>query len=240
MSVAKFSIVLLIAVLIAGCSSTQSRHMVPAQTYPTFIMSLYDDAKPQRSTPPTAPMRVAVAQVGELVPPQAMLNQLRQNKAMFQRVEGIPAVFDDYSQSGALPTTPKQITRDRVARLQRMTQDLGLDYLFIYGDTVSNYTRENPLQILDLTIVGAFVIPSRQVRASGKAAGALIDARTGSVLFIASADTEQAKMATNSNQEGESVKVVQNARESLTLRLADQLIARTQEVAVTSPMPLGN
>jgi rhombotail lipoprotein len=214
--------------------------MVPQQSYPTFIMSLYDDTKPQRTPMPTAPLRVAVAQVGELVPPQAMLDHLRRNKGMFQRVEGLPAVFDDYSQSGALPTTPKQITRDRVARLQRMTQDLGLDYLFLYGDTVSSYTRENPLQILDLTIVGAFVIPSREVRANGKAAGALVDAKTGSVIFIASADTEQAKMATNSNQEGEGLKVVQNARESLTLRLADQLIARTQEVALTKEMPLGN
>src|SRR5215212_2143959 len=236
----RFSLILSLFALIAGCTSGHSRQMVPAQTYPTFIMSLYDDAKPRPSTPPSAPMRVAVAQVGELVPPQAMLDHLRKNKAMFQRVEGIPAVFDDYSQSGALPTTPRQITRDRVARLQRMTQDLGLDYLFIYGDTVSSYTRENPLQLLDLTIVGAFVIPSREVRANGKAAGALVDAKTGSVLFIASADTEQAKMATNSNQEGETTKVVQNARESLTLRLADQLIVRTQEVAVTSPMPLGN
>src|SRR3954468_1229312 len=227
----KFSIVLLM-VSVAGCTSSHSPHMVPAQTYPTFIMSLYDDAKPHPSTPPTAPMRVAVAQVGELVPPQAMLAHLRANKSMFQRVEGIPAVFDDFTQSGGLPTTPKQITRDRVARLQRMTQDLGLDYLFIYGDTVSNYTRENPLQLLDLTIVGAFIVPSRQVRATGKAAGALIDARTGSILFIASADTEQSKMATNSNEEGETLKVVQNARESLTLRLADQLIARTQEVAL--------
>ena len=41
-------------------------------------------------------------------------------------------------------------------------------------------------------------------------------------------------------KEGESTKVVQNARESLTLRLADQLIARTQEVALTKEMPLGN
>jgi len=236
----RFSIALTLCALLAGCTPSQSRQMVPAQNYPTFIMSLYDDTKPQHAIAPTAPLRVAVAQVGELVPPQAMLDHLRRNKAMFQRVEGIPAVFDDYSQSGALPTTPKQITRDRVARLQRMTQDLGLDYLFLYGDTVSNYTRENPLQILDLTIVGAFVIPSREVRANGKAAGALIDAKTGSVLFIASADTEQAKMATNSNQEGESLKVVQNARESLTLRLADQLIARTQEVALTKEMPMGN
>jgi rhombotail lipoprotein len=240
MSASKFLIVLFTAVLTAGCTFGGSQNERPAQTYPTFIMSLYDDTKPRPSTPPTAPMRVAIAQVGELVPPQAMLDHLRQNKSMFQRVEGIPAVFDDFSQSGALPTTPKQITRDRVARLQRMTQDLGLDYLFIYGDTVSNYTRENPLQILDLTIVGAFVIPSREVRATGKAAGALIDARTGSVLFIASADTEQTKMATGTNQEGETAKVVQNARESLTLRLADQLVARTQEVSLTGPMPLGN
>ena len=236
----RFSLILPLCALITGCTGGHYHQQVPAQTYPTFIMSLYDDARPRPATPPTAPMRVAVAQVGELVPPQAMLDHLRQNKAMFQRVEGIPAVFDDYSQSGALPTTPKQITRDRVARLQRMTQDLGLDYLFIYGDTVSNYTRENPLQLLDLTIVGAFVIPSRQVRATGKAAGALIDAKTGSVIFIASADTEQSKMATNSNQEGETTKVVQNARESLTLRLADQLISRTQEVALTKGMPLGN
>src|SRR5437870_10606960 len=129
MPTSKFSILLLISIFAAGCTFGRSHNERPAQTYPTFIMSLYDDAKPQRSMPPTAPMRVAVAQVGELVPPQAMLDHLRQNKAVFQRVEGIPAVFDDYSQSGALPTTPRQITRDRVARLQRMTQDLGLDYL---------------------------------------------------------------------------------------------------------------
>src|SRR6266446_5303494 len=105
MFVAKSSILLIVSILAAGCTFGRSHNERPAQTYPTFIMSLYDDAKPQRATPPVAPMRVAVAQVGELAPPQAMLDHLRQNKAMFQRVEGIPAVFDDYSQSGVLPTT---------------------------------------------------------------------------------------------------------------------------------------
>src|SRR6185369_7629194 len=108
----RFALILSLFALLTGCTSGQSRQQVPQQTYPTFIMSLYDDTHPQpRGAAPTAPMRVAIAQVGELVPPQAMLNHLRQNKAMFQRVEGIPAVFDDYSQSGSLPTTPKQITR---------------------------------------------------------------------------------------------------------------------------------
>ena len=102
----KFCIVLLFGALAAGCSFGHSRNERPAQNYPTFIMSLYDNPTPApRSGAPVAPMRVAVAQVGELAPPQAMLEHLRQNPAMFQRVEGIPAVFDDYSQTGALPTT---------------------------------------------------------------------------------------------------------------------------------------
>ena len=84
----KFCIVLLFGALAAGCSFGHSRNERPAQNYPTFIMSLYDNPTPApRSGAPVAPMRVAVAQVGELAPPQAMLEHLRQNPAMFQRVE---------------------------------------------------------------------------------------------------------------------------------------------------------
>jgi len=79
--------------------------------------------------------------------------------------------------------------------------DMGMDYLFIYGGR-SSITSGECVAGLDLTIVGAFVVPSREIRASGKAAGAMIDAHSGNVVFIASADTEQTKMATASNQDG--------------------------------------
>ncbi|HEV8605270.1 MAG TPA: hypothetical protein VGQ99_07895 [Tepidisphaeraceae bacterium] len=231
-------------VMVGGCASGMSVRETPTQSYPAFILSLYDNPRPQgKAAALVAPMRVAIAQVGELAPPQAMLGHLRQKTDMFARVEGIPAIFEDmsYTHQGGLSITERQITRERVARLQRMAEDLGLDYLFIYGGSIENYTRENALQVLDLTIVGAFVVPSRQVRAVGKAAGALIDAHTGSVLFVASADTEQTKMATNSNENGEKMKVMENARESLNIRLADQLIARTGEVALQRAVaPLGN
>src|SRR5262245_6537161 len=121
-----FSIFMVFA--LAGCASRSSQYERPGQNYPNFILSLYDDPKtPPRPAAPVAPMRIAVAQVGDLVPPQAMLDHLRQNKAMFTRVEGIPATFDDYGTQGGVNPN-RQITRERVARLQRMAQDLGLDY----------------------------------------------------------------------------------------------------------------
>src|SRR5437868_1735091 len=88
----RICVVLSVCVLFAGCSGGQSRQMTPAQTYPTFIMSLYDDVKPHPSTPPTAPMRVAVGQVGELVPPQAMLDHLSQSRAKRKRVQICPSI----------------------------------------------------------------------------------------------------------------------------------------------------
>src|SRR5258706_381313 len=73
-----------------------------------------------------------------------------------------------------------------------------------------------------------------------KIAGAQIDTRSGSIVFIASADTEKTGMATASNRDGEVLKVLENARESLNIRLADQLAQRCQEIALTRPMPYGN
>ena len=188
-------------------------------------------------------MKVAIAQVGEIAPPQLMLDHLRQRDELFARVEGIPGLFEELycsNNQGALNASERQQVRDRVSRLQRLAQDLGMDYLFIYGGSIDHYVRENPLQVLDLTIVGAFVVPSREIRAIGKAAGALIDVRSGAVVFITSADAEKTGLASATNEDGKQLKVLQDTRESLHLRLADQLAARCKEVALTRAMPLGN
>jgi len=236
------SIVVLLA--IAGCSSGLSPRETRTQNYPAFILSLYDNPKPAAPTQAlTAPMKVAVAQIGEIAPPQAMLEQLRQHPELFSRVEGIPGVFEDAGSNGnSAPLNPseRQQVRERMARIQRLAQDVGMDYLFVYGGSVDHYVRENPLQVLDLTIVGAFVIPSREVRAAGKAAGALIDNRTGAVVLITSADTEKTGLASATTEDGKQKKVLEETRESLNLRLADQFAARCREVALTKAMPLGN
>ena len=87
---------ILLVLSIAGCSSGLSPRETRTQNYPAFIMSLYENPKPpQPAPPPTLPMRIAIAQIGEIAPPQAMLDHLRQRGELFSRVEGIPAVFED-------------------------------------------------------------------------------------------------------------------------------------------------
>jgi hypothetical protein len=242
----KYALSILMFIALAGCESHLSPRETRTQNYSAFVFSLYDNPRPiAQSTPPTLPMKVAVAQVGEIAPPQLMLDHLRQRGELFARVEGIPGIFEELycnnnQGTGALNASERQQVRDRVSRLQRLAQDLGMDYLFIYGGSIDHYVRENPLQVLDLTIVGAFVVPSREVRAIGKAAGALIDVRSGAVVFITSADTEKTGLASATNEDGKQLKVLQDTRESLHLRLADQLAARCKEVALTTAMPLGN
>ena len=240
----RYLITSLLILCAVGCTSGLSSRETRTQSYSSFILSLYDNPTPQQTAPvPTLPMKIAVAQVGESAPTQIMLAHLREKPELFARIEGIPGLFEESqggNNLGALNINERQMVRERVARLQRLARDMGMDYLFLYGGSMEHYVRENALEFLDLTIVGAFIFPSRQIRANGKAAGALIDARSGSIVFIASADTEKTGMATASNRDGEVLKVLGNARESLNIRLADQLAQRCQEIALTRPIPYGN
>jgi len=77
----------LLVVCAAGCTQGLSARETRTQNYSSFIMSLYD--QPLQQAQPAAlvaPMRVAIAQVGELAPPQAMLSHLRTRPELFTRL----------------------------------------------------------------------------------------------------------------------------------------------------------
>src|SRR3954471_24177007 len=102
----------MLMVCAAGCTHGLSERETRTQNYSAFILSLYDQPVQQaRPAALVAPMRVAIAQVGELAPPQAMLTQLRNKPELFMRVEGIPGVFEEAAsgnQSGALTANERQ------------------------------------------------------------------------------------------------------------------------------------
>jgi hypothetical protein len=229
---------LILLAVSAGCHSALSPRETRTQNFSSFVLSLYDTPQPVGAAPArvTAPIKVAVAQVGEVTPPHAMLDHLRKRPDLFARVEGIPGVFFDEPQWGqqapGLSFEERRLVRERVARLQRLSRDLGVDYLFIFGGSIDHYTKENALQVLDLTIVGAFVAPSRSVKALGKAAGAMIDAHSGAVVFMTTADTEESELATATNEDGKTAQLLENTREALTSRLAKEMVERCREVAL--------
>jgi hypothetical protein len=268
--------------LLGGCASSGlSPRETEKQNYSSFVYALYEQPGDQAGareeggdaarTPPrlTPAARVAVAQVGEVAPPQAFMDKLRARPEVFSRVEGIsgmpgagrvevpeppqpapqPAYGYRFDQNlGAYvigppinvpatapaPRDPRDHVRRDVAAMRRLARDMGMDYLLVLGGTVDNATTTNNLSILDLTIVGAFVVPSREINAKATAAAALVDAKTGRVLLTASADASKGGLATAASTDSGELDVLRKVRYDVANKLAESVLAECRRVQVAA------
>lgn len=246
------AVALSVAVL-AGCSSAGlSPRETERQNYSSFVYSLYDlpaaqaGARDEASRPPAKlvlPARVAVVQVGEVAPPQEFMNKLRGRPDLFSRVEAISGIGASFGRPGhyvgantgpydarrsvatsSAPPQPDPVVED-VEKMQRLARDMGMDHLLVLGGTIDHATHGNALSILDLTIVGAFVVPSKEISAKATAAGALVDLSSGRVVLTASADADKATKTATATQEGGELNVLRQARDEVVTKLADSLVA---------------
>ena len=244
------SLVALAAVL-AGCTSSGlSPRETDRQNYSSLVYSLYelpatpaDAADAPLAAPPklARPARVAVAQVGEVAPPQALLAKLRGRPDLFSRVESISGTTAPIGPGGEFPQqaaysspapgSQEQVRLD-VSRMRRMARDMGMDCLLVIGGTMDYATHGNGLAILDLTIVGAFVVPSKEITAKATAAGALVDVESGRVVLTASADAGKGGLASTATQEGGELNVLRQARDEVVDKLADSVVAQCQRLQV--------
>ena len=105
--------------------------------------------------------------------------------------------------------------------------------MLVYGGTLDHGHVTTPLSILDLTIVGAFVVPSEQVTVSGRTAGSLVDVRTGRLGFAVTADA----MATTLQPAASAGGVGGPLTDAVRRELEDKLVARTQEQVAAARAP---
>jgi hypothetical protein len=71
-----------------------------------------------------------------------------------------------------------------------------LDAALIYETDATSDTQDNPLSIADWTLIGAFVLPGRDVKAQGVAQAMLIDVRNGYPYGTVSAKADDKGVAT--------------------------------------------
>src|SRR4051812_25274956 len=225
---------------LAGCSSDgMSSREDSGRDFSSYLYSLDTpinataDARPGRLV---LPARVAVAQIGEVAPPTRFLDTLRGHGDLFARVEaisGAAGVGRDRSPADCKDGTNSAEERARMemGRMQRVAREMGMDHLLLIGGTLDQATKENGLAILDLTIVGAFVVPSKQVDAEAKASGALIDLESGRVVLFASADASRARLASTATRGAGEVDVIREARQEVLDKLAGQVIQQCQQRA---------
>ncbi len=164
------------------------------------------------------PMSVSVAQVGEINPPQSMLDTLRKQRNLFWHVS---------PQSGIVPR-PDQDDHDRLARMRLMAQNVGADYLLIFGGNIDSGQQGTGLSILNLTIIGAFIVPSTGVAVEGKAAGSLVDVHTGRVVMSFSSETKGNGLVPTAFAENSETISIATAKDDLVKKLTQDVIAQLE------------
>jgi hypothetical protein len=197
---------------------------------------LYDDACDRTAWPtsgPRFPLNVAVAEIGELAPPPELIDGLRADTRIFRRVTSIPGIsdgdfhFDPYSRDATAgsPNTPTVAsTRNPLRRLERLARDTGMDYLLLVGATVDSRTHPTPVSILDLTIVGAYVVPSNSISGQARASGILIDIRTDQVVMTSSATAGDRTMAPSIADQGVEDHLIRALRDEVYRQLNKQIL----------------
>jgi hypothetical protein len=236
-----------VVLILSGCATTglSPREPVTGQaaggrgsatagvpTYTTYIYSLYNTADAPSAPAARAalhlPARIAVAQIGEVAPPAGMLEALRKETGLVAAVEPMPGVFDG---EGAVPAattenlSPTQrLARAQTQRMRRYARDLGMDYLFLFGGTIDYDSNATGLSVMDLTIVGAFVVPSKEIVAAGRTSGALVDVNSGHLVRLVTADAQGKHLASTAAREGDQEKMLHAMRQDLAGKLTARLI----------------
>ncbi len=122
---------------------------------------------------------------------------------------------------------PHPATGNRTAALidhiRRGAARQHIDYVLIYETGLSQHDKANGLALADLTIVGMFVLPSRNVEVEASASGMLLDVRNGYPYATLTAHAEKKGLTRAINTWSKRRELSATAEEKAVLELADDM-----------------
>jgi len=227
---------LLALFLFGGCESDGlSPREVQGDDYAAFVSQITQpppdlgeaaiSSQPARQL--SFPARIAVAQLGEVAPPQRMLDALRKASKTCSMVCPVNGTVDTDNRR-----LHRSLAEPQGDQMRRFARDLGADYLFVFGGTVDRSTDDTSLALADVTIIGAFLIPSKQIDVKGTAAGSLIEVGSGRVVLSVSADSHDRRLSPAASSTADELAMLESLRDKLTDQLAQRLVDQAQAVAI--------
>lgn len=216
------------AMVLCGCeSSGLSPREMPGRTQSAYLYSMYDGLGSIEHSGPVRPLKlpanVAVVQVGEVAPPDTMMNALRKDPAVFARVETLPGTDSPQSDCNTSPNRPP--IRPSMNTLRQAAEDAGMDYVLLVGGSIDHGSSGTPLSLFDVTIVGGFIVPSRETRAIAKASAALVDVKSGRVMVSSSAEAKKSSLVPTASVEGERPRILEAVRDDVVGKLGRRVLA---------------
>jgi len=204
--------------LLAGCGTTGlSPRESSGASYPNYILSLQSGGTNAPVQKPITPLRLAVAQVGESAPPETMLDQLAGQKTRVLSVVALP-----------LPGEPGNYAAS-VKSVCNLAHAAGANYVFLFGGTVDSWRKNNPLSVLDITLVGGAILPGSEINVEGRGAGTLIETATGEAVFFVSVDAKKTAASPDYLADGKTTEMRAQVRDELIVKLTGELLKKLAE-----------
>lgn len=216
-----------LVVCLSGCYTTGLSNREKGEVnYSNFVYGLYSTSSGSGSVTRSSvskPIKLAVAQIGENTAPAEVLERFRKESDLIAEAVSIPA-------AGAVQKQNKtEYLNNQVDLMCRLAQDMGVDYLYVFGGNIDYTSKSNPLVVFDLTIIGAFIFPGVNHYAEGNVSGALIDLSNRRVVFINEAsDTIHKKTPSYLDSYGEGSRdlIITTLRKRLFAAIAEGMIKK--------------
>jgi len=129
------------------------------------------------------PVKLAVGQVGESTPSKKVVDRLNEENSAISKAVVIPISGYDYGYPSEKPDDIEQFKK-RMKGMRKLAKDLDAKYIFLFGGSLAISHSQTWLSFFDITILGAFLVPSNKIHIEGKVSGSLIDVDSGRVLFL--------------------------------------------------------
>ena len=208
---------------ISGCYTTGlSMREKGNFNYSNLLYGLYEEnntASKSEIKEIRKPIKLAIAQVGEAAPPKVLLDRLAKETQLISETVVVPAGGNESGGYQDKADSDPKGFHQKMQNMRALAKDLGTDYIFLFGGSIDSGAYSTWLQLFDLTIVGAFIIPTVVTEAEGRASGALIDVQSGKVIFTVNAEGKQKKTTP-------SYMVNYQADERVLVMLRDELVSK--------------
>jgi hypothetical protein len=186
------------ALLMTGCDTTGLSMREQHNSYAAMMNSVYRETPGGATNKPLVkPMRLAVAQIGEVAPDAPLVTALGKDASLVREVIPVPMPGDivgnfGYNYADGKANTPDNLAA-QVKSARNLARDSGADYLLLVGGSIDSFDTENVLAVFDLTIVGGYLVPAAKIHMDGKAAAALVDVESGRVVCMVNSQLHQSK-----------------------------------------------
>lgn len=217
--------------LLAGCETTGLSYRERSGVdYPNYVLSLPASRPGAPSKKPALPVRLAVAQIGESAPPEAMLDTLAARRDLIASVIGLPLPGETQAPYHYRQSEPAFDYAARVQSVCRLAKASGADYVFLFGGNVDSWSDGNLLRIFDLTLIGGMIVPATEINLEGKGAGALIDAATRQPVFFVNADYKASRYCPDYFSNDKTMAMRVQSRDELVQKLQVGLLNKLSDI----------